>query len=683
MANRLIHETSPYLRLHAENPVDWYPWGEEAINRSRSENKPILLSIGYTACHWCHVMERESFQDEAVAVLMNDNFVNIKVDREERPDLDQIYMQAVQSFTGQGGWPMTVFLTPDLKPFYGGTYFPPRPLGNMPSFSAVLISLSDAYRSQFANVSKIAEDMLVRLNQGIRVSATPGSLDLDLLERTFGLLSEEFDQIDGGFNSGPKFPQPMTSEYLIRCMGRVGDKRSLDMVRLTLDSMGNRGIYDHIGGGFHRYATDKAWEIPHFEKMLYDNALLARLYLHGFLSTGNLRYRDVALETIDYVLRDLVHPTGGFFTSEDADSEGSEGRFYLWTRGEIEDAVGLNDSKFVCEYYGITDPGEFEGSNIMRISQSLDAIAGAHGIELKELVKILSTAKERLRITRNNRDRPDRDEKILTSWNGLMIGTLAEAAMVLDRGDYLKSASDNAEFILGNLRNEGRLLRTYRDGQSKLYGYLEDYSFLADGLITLYEASFEYKWLEEAVVVVDEMIRLFWDDGNDRFFDTGSDHEELIVRPCNLFDNAIPSGNSAAALALLRLSILTGNLAYREYARLMLQGMSSLIRNYPLAFSHWLCALDFYLSSPKELALIGDPNTPEMRELVKVIHHGYLPNKVIVGMRDCSNGKESDLPLLQGRKMIDGRPTVYLCENYVCKVPTTDPDDLTKMLYGD
>jgi hypothetical protein len=680
MPNRLINETSPYLQQHAHNPVDWYPWGPEALERARREGKPILLSIGYAACHWCHVMERESFEDPEIAALMNQHFVSIKVDREERPDLDAIYMQAVQVLTGRGGWPMTVFLTPDQKPFYGGTYFPPEDRGGMPGFPRILQSMAQAYATRRAEVAQSAEQLAAYLRQATAVRASPEPLMAEALGRAYQKLAPELDTENGGFGGAPKFPQPATLEFLLRHGSRIGDRVPTVMVDLTLDHMARGGIYDHLGGGFHRYSTDAVWLVPHFEKMLYDNALLARLYLHGFQATGHPRYRRVVEETLDYALRDMRDPSGGFYSAQDADSEGHEGKFYVWSHQEVLDLLGQEGAEPLMRYYDITEEGNFEGVNILHLPQEPQALAAELGIPLADLEAVVAQGRARLHEARRRRIWPLRDEKVLTAWNGMMLCALAEAAAVLGRRVYLDAATATASFLLDSLRRDGRLLRTWRDGQAKLKGYLEDYAFLIEGLVALYEASGGVRWIQEARSLAESMLELFWDPVQGVFFDTGRDHEALLVRPRDIFDGAVPCGSSAAAMALLRLGALTGVAEYRNRAGQALRSVRELILQSPAAFGYWLSALDLYLSTPKEVAIVGPREHPATQSLLGTVYRAFLPNKVVAVMEPGDEEAAAAVPLLEGRGMVGGQPTAFVCENFTCQMPVTEPAALAAQL---
>ena len=686
MPNRLINETSPYLLQHANNPVDWYPWGEEALERARSEDKPILLSIGYSACHWCHVMERESFENETIAGLMNDNFISIKVDREERPDLDQVYMQAVQMLTGSGGWPMTVFLTPEGKPFYGGTYFPPEDRQGMPGFPRLLTSIAEAYSTNRGEIDRVTQQLTTQMSQSNQVSQGTSILTVDILHQAYSSLATNFDYQNGGFGNAPKFPQPMTPEFLLRYYHHGYNPRALELVELTLEKMAYGGIYDQIGGGFHRYSTDAYWLVPHFEKMLYDNALLARVYLHTYLITGRALYRRVVEETLDYVLREMTDSSGGFYSAQDADSEGVEGKFFVWSPDEINSVMGDADGEVFAGYYGVTAGGNFEGKNILNIRQDPEEFAETKGLTADQLGDIINRGSKALLEVRDQRIHPMRDDKVLASWNGLMLRSFAEAAAALGRPDYLAVAIKNAEFLAGSMKSGGRLLRTYRDGQAKLLGYLEDYSFVIDGLLALYEATFDLRWLDEAVTLADSMIELFWDEGIGGFYDTGSDHETLVVRPRDVFDNAQPCGGSVASDVLLRLAVFTGNNDYSAKAAVPLRSLHQTMSQSPGGTGHWLSALDFYVSPPKEIAVIGPRDDPATQALLDTVFHRFLPNKVVMGVETplipAVDNSEADIPLLAGRGMVGGLPSAYVCQNYACQLPVTDPADLAEQLSG-
>ena len=678
LANNLINETSPYLLQHAHNPVNWYPWGEEALTISKTEDKPILLSIGYSACHWCHVMERESFENPDIAALMNEHFVNIKVAREERPDLDAVYMEAVQMLTGSGGWPMTVFLTPEGKPFYGGTYFPPVDQSGMPGFPRLLTSVSQAYHNNKSEIERVTSQLTEQMGRNGSMSAGVTPLTIDILHQAYNALAGNFDYQNGGFGKAPKFPQPMTPEFLLHYHSHNYNPRALEMVEFTLEKMAYGGMYDQVGGGFHRYSTDSYWLVPHFEKMLYDNALIAKLYVHAYQITKKPLYKRIAEETIDYVLREMTSPLGGFYSAQDADSEGVEGKFFVWSRVEIIEALGEHAGDIFSRFYNVSDRGNFEGQNILNMSKSEEEFATDNAIDLDELATILNKGKSALLEIREKRIHPLLDDKVLASWNGLMIKTLSEAGSALNREDYIESARKCAEFILTELRDGDRLLRTYRNGTAKLLGYLEDYSFIADGLIALYENTFEDYWLKNAIAMSDNMINLFWDETLGGFYDTGHDHETLVVRPRDIFDNAQPCGGSIASDVMIRLAVITDNDDYLQKGVTPLRGLHQLMARAPSGTAHWLSVLDFHIHTPKEIAIIGDKTDQATTELKEIVFHTYLPNKIVVGRHGSDTGISS--PLLDGKEKQNDKPTVYVCENYTCLNPTNDPQTLLTQL---
>ena len=680
MANRLANETSPYLLQHKDNPVEWYPWGEEALKRAREEDKPILLSVGYSACHWCHVMERESFEDEATARIMNEHFVSIKVDREERPDIDSIYMSAVQALTRGGGWPMTVFLTPDGAPFYGGTYFPPVPSRGMPSFQQVLLSLADAYENRRDEVSRSAESVREYLQTTTGAALPKTAVGPELLDKAAESLMSELDRRFGGFGGAPKFPQAMNLEVLLRHYHRTGDRAALSGVEDTLRAMANGGIYDQLGGGFARYSVDQYWLVPHFEKMLYDNALLSRIYLEAYQATGEEFYKRIAEETLDYVVRDMTSPEGGFYSAEDADSEGEEGKFYVWTPEEIRGVLTTEEATIAERYWDVTARGNFEGKNILYVPRPPEAVAAEFGISPEELWERIREIRSKLFAAREHRVRPGRDEKILAAWNGLMLRSFALAARVLKREDYREVAERNAAFLLDELRVDGRLRRSYKDGQARFNGYLEDHAMVADGLVTLYEATFQTRWLVEAASLADAVLDLFWDEGSELFYDTPADHEELVTRPRDVYDSAAPSGTSVATDVLLRLSLLLDRDDYRARAEAVLDSLSGGMERLPGAFGRLLAALDFHLSRAREVVIVGDLASPDTQALVDVVYDSYLPNKVVAGRDPEDEEAAAFVPLLADRPTRDGRPTAYVCEGYACKNPTTDPEELAGQL---
>ena len=676
MANRLAGESSPYLLQHKDNPVDWYPWGPEALARAKAEDKPILLSIGYSACHWCQVMEHESFENRQTAALMNQHFVSIKVDREERPDIDAIYMAAVQRLTGHGGWPMTMFLTPEGRPFYGGTYFPPTPRHGMPSFPQLLTAVADTYEHRRSDVERSASDIAAALVEHIHGSESR-ELSEDLLALAARALGSEYDSAEGGFGGAPKFPQPMALEFLLRAHLR-GTPRALAMVERTLEKMAGGGIHDQLGGGFHRYSVDDVWLVPHFEKMLYDNAQLARIYLLAYQATGKPLYLRVAKDTLDYVRREMTSPEGAFYSSQDADSVGEEGKFFVWTSDEIEEALGV-DAPLFMRAYGVTKAGNFEGANILHCPRHFAGLAAEAGMAEEALHAMLAQGKATLFAIRERRVRPARDEKVLTAWNGLMLRAFAAAAAILDDPLYRAVAEANADFLLANMRKEGRLLRTYKDGVAKLNGYLEDYAFLADGLLALYEAGGGPQRLEDARALADAMPAHFADPEGGPFFSTSDDHEQLIQRPRDLTDNAIPAGNSVAAEVLLRLAAHTGEQHYRVAALQAIAPLEEAMARVPLAFARILSAADFALDPPRELAVIGAPAAPDTRALLAVATRRFDPN-LVIAVADPTEAAVNTGPLLRDRPQLAGRATAYYCEGYACQAPVTEPEALVGLL---
>jgi uncharacterized protein YyaL (SSP411 family) len=651
MPNRLAQETSPYLLQHRDNPVDWYPWGPEALTRAREEDLPILLSVGYSACHWCHVMERESFEDEATAAYMNEHFVCIKVDREERPDVDAIYMEAVQAMSGQGGWPMTVFLDPDGVPFYGGTYFPPDESRGMPSLRMVMEAVVDAFEGKREEIRERAAATRARLAAIGAVEPNPDWPGASQLGEAVALLLGAADPRNGGFGGAPKFPPASALELLLA-------RGETEVVERTLDAMLAGGIYDQIGGGFARYSVDAVWLVPHFEKMLYDNALLARAYLHGWQALGHERYRRVCEETLDWMLREMRGPEGGFYSALDADSEGEEGRFYVWTPAQIREVLG-DDAEAVIDFYGISEIGNFEGANILHRPGGATAPEPAG----------LDAARQALYEQRAKRVWPGLDDKRLTAWNALAIAALAEAGAVLGREDYLTAACDCAEFVLDSLRDEdGHLLRTYKNGDARLNAYLEDHAFLLEALLTLYESSFEPRWFEVAHELADTTIARFGDPERGGFYSTSADHEELIARRKEIGDHPIPSGNSSAAMGMLRLTALSGERDYERQAEAVFALFSKPAMGHPEAFAHLLRALDFHLAPTREVALVGD----DVGDLAATVRAAFRPHLVLAAGPEGSE----EPPLLQGRAAADGRPAAYVCENFTCRLPLTDPTDL-------
>ncbi|MDZ4731031.1 MAG: thioredoxin domain-containing protein [Xanthomonadales bacterium] len=661
MSNQLAAETSPYLLQHADNPVHWYPWGEQALTLAREQNKPILLSIGYAACHWCHVMAHESFEDEATAAVMNQHFVNIKVDREERPDLDGIYMSAVTGMTGQGGWPMTVFLAPDGQPFYAGTYFPPQPRYGMPSFQQVLETVSHAWVERQDEVQRSAATVTQHLQETAQ-HPQGGELSNASLEQAAAKLLSNYDSVHGGFGDAPKFPQPMALEFGLREYLRNGNQDLLNAATTTLQRMANGGIYDLLGGGFARYATDIAWLVPHFEKMLYDNAQLARVYLHAWQITGEPRFREVVEQTLDYLLHEMHHEDGGFYSSEDADSEGVEGKFYVWSAAEIRAALGA-DAEVFMQACGVSDAGNWEGTNILH--------------RPNDGVEISASARQKLFDLRAQRIRPGLDDKVLTAWNGLALAALAEAGRVLGRADYLQAALQNAEFIDRELRLEnGRLLRSWKAGHGARYSaYLEDYACLADGLLALYESTFDERWYVWANELAGLMLQHFQDKDGVGLYDTADDHEQLLLRPRDLQDNAMPSGNARAASVMFRLGLLSGDGEYPSCANDSVAAMSSNMASYPMGFGEWLSVASVMLGTPQELALIGDAKGLE--EFKQLLNSSYRPNLGVAAGAEQSCGR---IPLLAGRPMVNGKAAAYLCQQFSCSRPVTTAVELAALL---
>ncbi|HHX43814.1 MAG TPA: thioredoxin domain-containing protein [Chloroflexi bacterium] len=668
MANRLKHEASPYLLQHAENPVDWYPWGEEALARARAEDKPIFLSIGYSSCHWCHVMARESFDDMRVAAFLNAHFISIKVDREERPDIDRVYMSALQALTGSGGWPLSVFLTPDGKPFYGGTYFPANARYGMPSFMEVLRTIQRAWRERRQEL----EAGGTQLVETLRKHMAPGRLaeclgrrgdsDEALLQEAGNTLVEGVDRLHGGWGNGPKFPHPMTLEFLMRRFLVSGDHDLLVSVRTTLDAMARGGIYDQLGGGFHRYAVDDHWVVPHFEKMLYDNALLARVYLHAWQMTDEPLYRLIVEETLDYVLREMMAPEGGFYATQDADAAGQEGGYYLWTAFEV-DALLDEDAPLFSAVYRVSEQGNFEGKNILTLEGDLEQRQALEG------------ARQLLLEARRRRPQPAVDKKVLASWNGLMIAALAEAGKALMRPDYLLAADDAATFVLEAMRGEdGRLKHAWKEGVAWVEGYLEDYTHMAEGLLALYETTFEARWYTAARALMDIVLERF--AASTGFYDTSADHETLFVRPRELEDNAVPSGNAMAALVLARLATLAQEPRYEAVARESVATVRPLMAEYPLGFSQWLIALDYLAAPPVEIAIAGEPDAEDTRTLLDVGAGGYAPHRVLA----VGGSHSAEVPLLAGKEPVDHAAAAYVCSGATCHPPVTEPDRLRELI---
>jgi uncharacterized protein YyaL (SSP411 family) len=653
--NRLADESSPYLRQHKDNPVAWEPWGDEALARARDEDRPLLVSIGYSACHWCHVMAHESFEDEQIAALMNERFVNVKVDREERPDIDAICMEACQAITGQGGWPLNCFLTPDGVPFYAGTYFPPESRHGLPSWRMVLDGVSEAWSTRRDQILRQGAQMVEALSATAKLEPSVEPITQELIREALVALWGTYDRVNGGFGRAPKFPPASVIELLLA-------RGERDMSLGTLEAMARGGIYDQVGGGFARYAVDATWTVPHFEKMLYDNALLARAYLHGWQVSGNERFRRVCCETLDWTLREMHGPEGGFCSALDADSEGVEGKFYGWTLEELRDALGGGQlAEEAIAYFGATERGNFEhfGQNVLEAR-------GPEPASLPEVKRVLLEA-------RSARVRPGLDDKRLTSWNALMISALAETGAALRREDYLEAAVRCASFVLTELRDaDGRLLRSWKDGHGRLDAYLEDHAFLLEALISMYEATGDPRWYGEATALADALIERFSDPERGGFYTTASDHEQLAARRKDLDDSPIPSGNSAAAFGLLRLGALSGEGRYERHALGVLRLLFGLAARHPGGFGHLLGAADFYLASVKEVAIVGPE--AEARALLGVVRDGYRPHLVLAA------GEPDAVPLLEGRGPVDGHAAAYVCERFVCQAPVTSPEELAAAL---
>ena len=689
--NRLAGESSPYLLQHAHNPVNWYPWCEEALSRARKENKPVFLSIGYSACHWCHVMERESFEDPEVAEVLNANFISIKVDREERPDVDEIYMTAVQLMTGSGGWPLNVFLTPELKPFYGGTYFPPEDRYGRPALGKLLGHIAQTWRENSEGVRRSAEELTRAIRDTVRRdTVSTGTADAATLARAAQELERAFDSQWGGFGQAPKFPPSGAIGVLLRQHAHTGDAKLLQIATTTLDRMAYGGMYDQLGGGFHRYSTDRRWLVPHFEKMLYDNALLARVYLEAWQATGKDLYHRVATEILDYVLRDMTDRRGGFHSAEDADSEGEEGKFFVWRPDEIKGFLGEQDGALFCEYYGVTEVGNFEGRSILHVPQEPSEFARERGIPLKQLEDQLTPLRDKLRQAREARVRPGKDDKVIAAWNGMMISALARSYQVLGQERFLKAAERAANFVLTEMVHDGALLRTYRgkgdgenEGVSKLPAYLDDNAEMAGALTDLYEATFDLQWLEAANQLAGRMVTDFWDEENGGFFYTSASHKNLLARTKPLHDGAVPSGNSTATLVLLRLSKLLGDAAYGQKAEQVLASARDLMLAQPRGYVNLLCAADFFLYPTREIAIAGKRRGGDTQRLLEVIHDRFIPNKVLALLEPRAPGSaavQERIPLLRHKEMISGKATIYVCRNHKCKLPVTDKAALMKVL---
>ncbi len=687
--NRLILESSPYLNQHAHNPVNWYPWGDEAFETARRLGRPVLLSVGYSTCHWCHVMERESFEDVEIARYLNENYIAIKVDREERPDIDSIYMSAVQAITGRGGWPMTVWLTPDGKPFYGGTYYPARDgdRGQRTGFLTLLTRISDTYAADPDKIATVGAELTARVQRSLAPPAGGEMPDATVLDKAAGAYRSQFDPVDGGLNRAPKFPSSLPIRFLLRYDRRSEDDAFLDMATLTLEKMAAGGMYDQIGGGFHRYSTDAKWLVPHFEKMLYDNALLTVAYLEGYQATGRSEFADVARDILEYVSREMTSPEGGFYSATDADSptpggHDEEGWFFTWPLEEVWSTLEMDDARLVERYYRMTKTGNFEGRNIPHVTASLEDVAKELELEPDQARKMLAEARKQLYDVRLGRPAPIRDDKILTSWNGLMISAFATAGLVLDETSYLEQAERSANFILETMRVDGRLRRSYKGGEARFNGYLDDYAFLIAGLLDLYEATWNPRWLREAIALQTTLDEHYADTETGGYFMTSDDHESLLAREKPVYDGAEPSGNSVALMNLLRLSELTTDDRYRAAADRLLSAFGAQLSRGPTGLSEMLLALDYRLSRPKEIVIVTPRSHDQAEPFLKVLRETYLPDRVLVV---ASKGKDLEeqqklIPLLEGKRPIKGKATAYVCEQGVCKLPTGDVETFTEQL---
>ncbi len=678
--NHLIGETSPYLLQHAYNPVQWYPWGSEAFEKARKENKPIFLSIGYSSCHWCHVMERESFESDEIAAILNSKFISIKVDREERPGVDAIYMKAVQMLTGSGGWPLSVFLTPDLRPFFGGTYFPPKDMYGRPGFKSLLTQIAKVWEEQNTDVLKDATRLTEALKQREEVPPGSGSLNESALKDAVSGLETQFDPAWGGFGRAPKFPPSAGIGLLLRDFRRTGNAKILEMVTHTLDKMAQGGMYDQLGGGFHRYSVDHEWLVPHFEKMLYDNALLSSAYTDAYLVTGDDWYRRIATEVMDYVLNEMRDNTGGFHSAEDADSEGVEGKYYVWSKGEIDKILGAGDSKLFCEYFGVSEKGNFEEHNILNVPVPAARFAEEHKLKQGELLKRIDLLREKLVPERAKRIAPGRDDKILVSWNALMISSLARGYQVFGEKRFLEGAEKAAQHILTRMMNGSQLRHTFRGDKASVDGYLDDYGNLINALLDLYEADFDPDRIAVAEKLAEQMKDLFWDGTSGGFFFTSGKHDNLLVRTKPYFDGSIPSGNAVAAKACLRLGRVTGKKEYVELAEKTLQVFSTVINRYPSACHNLVAVADAYLSPSTEIVVVGKKGAKDTEEMLRAVRGTYNPNRVVALFDTASDGR-MDTPLFEGRKSVGGVATAYVCENYACKKPMTDAAELATFLH--
>ncbi len=673
MPNHLQHEASLYLQQHKNNPVDWYPWGEEALQRAKAEDKPVFLSIGYSSCHWCHVMEHESFEDKEIADFLNEHFISIKVDREERPDIDSIYMLAIQAMNGHGGWPLNVYLTPDLVPFYGGTYWPPEERQGMPAFGNVLRAVAGAFREKREEVEQNADQVRNLLKTTSTRAPKEGVLTGKILEDGFAAVAQQFDNRNGGFGTAPKFPQPAIVEFLLRRHFESPQNATARMINLTLDGMAQCGMYDQIGGGFHRYSVDAVWLVPHFEKMLYDNAQLARAYLDGYRLLGEERHQVVAADILDYVLREMTGPDGEFYSTQDADTEGEEGKFYVWTLEELSEALGPDDARIAAEIYGITPEGNFEGSSIPTRSVTVSSAATSLGLPEEELAARIPKIRETLRLWRDGRTRPGRDEKVIASWNGMMLRAFAEAAVPLDRNDLLNAAQRNGAFIRDKLISKDGLRHVYQRGESRIAGYLDDYANVIDGFLALYQADFDATWIDSAQQLAEIMLEQFSDANSGLLYDSSKAHEPLVSRARDIHDGATPSGNSVAAEVLTKLGRLTGNRELEQKGAGILAHLERPMAEQPLGFGRALVALDTFLGVPKEVVIAGKPTAAKTKAFAAEIGRLYQPH-MLTGLASPDAPELAErLPFLQDRTMRGRSVAAYVCEHYACLPPVTEP----------
>lgn len=680
MPNHLQNEASPYLQQHMNNPVDWYPWGPDALEKARKEDKPIFLSIGYSSCHWCHVMEHESFEDQETANLLNEHFISVKVDREERPDLDAIYMMAIQAMTGHGGWPLSVFLTPDLAPFFGGTYWPSEERQGMPAFRNVLKAVAGAFEEKREDVEQNAEQLTSLLKTTSTRAPREGNLTRQVLDEAFTNAAQHFDQQNGGFGNAPKFPQPAVAEFLLRRHFSTPQNATARMVNVTLDHMAQGGMYDQIGGGFHRYAVDAVWLVPHFEKMLYDNAQLARLYVDGYRLLGEARHAAVASDVFDYVLREMTGPDGEFYSTQDADTEGEEGKFYVWSLAELSQALGADDASVAALVYGITPEGNFEGHSIPTRTTPISKLAETLGLEETVLFDRLASIRESMRVWREGRTRPGRDDKVIASWNGMMLRAVAEASLPLGRPDLLVAAQRNAAFVTSKMMTDAGLHHIYQNGSSRIAGYLDDYANVIDGLLALYQVDFDVRWLDAALDLAEMIVARFGDQNSGLYFDSSPEHEPLISRARDLQDGATPSGNAVVAEVFIKLGRLTGNRELERKGGAILTYLARPMADQPLGFGRALVSLDTFLGISKEVVIAGPAGSDVTDAFLREIGSLYQPHMIVGLAEPTDTDLPQRLPLLQHRPMRDGKVATYVCEHFACLPPVTDPGAVAEVI---